>query len=76
MTSVGPRNVPDKYKGAGIGLASYGRKSRPDMIKKLREHAQRNLEIAQYTLSLTDEEIIVETYTGVWAQNNVKEVTE
>lgn len=76
MTDIGPRSVPDEWKGAGIGIAHHGRETRADMIAAYRAHYQRQLAKAQYALGLTDDELIVETYTGVWARNNRKEVTD
>lgn len=78
ITNVGPR------KGHGrtaeneiIGtLGTHGRESRPEMIRRFREHYTKQLSIAQAALALTDDQLIVETYTGVWAQNGRKEVTE
>ena len=72
MTSVHPRTrVP------GIsGIAHYGRETRADMLVAYRKHYQRQLEQAEAALALTDEELIVTTYVGVWAQRNEKEVTE
>lgn len=76
MTGVGPRATDPRYKGAGVGLQHHGRETRAEMLKAYRRYYERQLEIATYALSLGDEELIVETYTGSWAQNNPKEVTE
>jgi hypothetical protein len=46
------------------------------MLAAFRRHHERQIEIANYALSLTDAELIVETFTGTWARNNPKEVTE
>lgn len=76
MTAVGPRNVPEEWKGSGIGLAHHGRETRAEMIAKYRRYYERELARVTYAMSLTDDELIVTTYTGVWAMNNEKEVTE
>jgi len=77
MTSVGPRdssNFPNK--GIGVGIADYGRKTRSEMIETFRKYHQRQLEISQAALALTDDELIVHTYVGVWAERKKSEVTE
>jgi hypothetical protein len=72
MTSVGPRE-----RTPGVeGFASYGRETRADMIAKYRRYYGRQKEAAEKALALTDEELIVDTYVGVWAQNGRREVTE
>lgn len=64
-------------KGTG-GFATYGRKTRAEMLAQFRDHYQRQLEQAQKALALTDDEIRVTrvtTYLGPWAMRNEEEVT-
>ena len=72
ITSIRPRT---RIEGVG-GFASHGRETRASMITQYRRHYQRQLEQAQAALALTDDELIVTTYLGVWARRNEKEVTE
>jgi hypothetical protein len=77
MTHVGPRDrtkIP--HPTLGVGLEAYGRHDRPEMIRRLREFHQAYLEQAQAVLALTDDELIVTTYLGSYAQRGKTEVTE
>lgn len=76
LTSVGPRNVDSKFGGRGIGFEHYGGKSRKAMIAAYRQHYAGKLAEATYALSLSDDELIVETYVGAYSQKGRKEVTD
>jgi hypothetical protein len=76
VTTVAPRAIDPEFKGQGIGLTHHGRESRADMIAAFRKYHENQMRKAQYALALTDDELIVTTYRGVWAQNNIQEVTE
>lgn len=58
----------------GGGIAEYGRLPRVDMIRKFREHYQRQLDEARKMLGLEDDELVVETYRGVHVQKDRVEV--
>jgi hypothetical protein len=58
-----------------LAIGEWGRRTRPEMIAKLRESAQRQKESAERVLSATDEEIIVETYLGPHSQRNLQVVS-
>lgn len=60
----------------GLGFADYGRHGRAEMIAKLRRIAELDKATAEKILAATDDQFIVETYVGVWAQRNLVEVTE
>jgi hypothetical protein len=69
--------LPRREAGTKVfGLSVYGRKTRADMLAYWRRHYQRQLEEAQAALALTDDQLIVKTYVGAFAQKNVQEVTE
>lgn len=70
LTTVRPRKGRN-----GVGFTDHGTHSREEMIAQMRRHYQRQLEEAQYALELSDDELIVETHTGVYRRRNVKEVT-
>jgi hypothetical protein len=74
-TSIRPRD-PEVDRGnlRGMAIAAYGRVSRVEMIQRYRDYHRRALESAQIALSLTDDELIVETYLGPFAQKNLEEV--
>lgn len=60
----------------GTGLMEYGRVSRAEMISRLRDHAQREIERQQVILDAPDEKFRVTTHRGVHVQRDVEEVTE
>jgi hypothetical protein len=62
--------------GLGSGFADWGRKTRPDMIARMRRHAQIQKEEAERILAASDEEFVVETYVGVHVRNKLEVVTE
>lgn len=73
-TSIEPRersNTP-----VGIGLNGYGRKTRAEMIEAYRRYYQAQFETAQAALKLEDDELIVETFTGLWSQRGKTEVVD
>jgi hypothetical protein len=46
------------------------------MIEQFRRHYRAQMAKAEYALSLTDDELIVETYVGPWAMKNKREVVD
>lgn len=62
--------------GTGSGWAEYGRKTRAEMIHKLRRRAQIQKEEAERILSAADEEFEVATYLGVNVMRDYTLVTE
>lgn len=70
LTRVRPRTGP------GPGIAWYGLRTRADMLTEYRRHYRGELERAQAALSIPDEELVVETYRGVWVQRDIREVTD
>lgn len=72
LTAANPINPT----ASGQGYMVHGRATRPEMLKLFREHYQRQLDEATEMLALTDEQLIVTTYRGVWAQDGKREVTE
>jgi len=58
------------------GFAEYGRLSRKEMVDKFLKHYERKLFEAQKALATPHDEIIVETYIGVYAMRNLRRVTE
>lgn len=66
MTSIqSPRT------SSGAGFADYGRKTRAEMIARLRSIAASDLQAAQAVLDTPDDEFIVEQYRGVWARRDL-----
>lgn len=53
-----------------VGLADWGRKTREEMIKMIRAHAEDQKSVADAILSASDDDFLVETYTGVYVQRN------
>lgn len=53
-----------------VGLADHGRRTREEMITMIRSHAEHQKAIADAVLSASDEDFLVETYTGVFVQRN------
>lgn len=77
MTHIGPRDrttVP--HPTLGMGMEAYGRHNRAEMIDRFRKMHQARLEQAQAMLALTDDDLIVTTYRGTYAQRGRTEVTE
>lgn len=74
MTHVGARKVEDRPKIPGI--ETYGRHTRTEMIRRFRDYYERQLRDARSALALTDDELIVTTYLGSYAQRGKTEVTE
>lgn len=72
MTAVGPR---ERIPGVS-GPARIGRKSRAEMLADFRRYHETRAETARIALALTDDELIVETYLGLYAQRGKTEVTE
>lgn len=62
-------------KGSGVGFATYGRKTRSEMLALFRSNYQRQLDEAQRALALTDEQIRTTTYVGLFAMRGEEEVT-
>lgn len=54
----------------GPGVCSYGRKSRAEMIADFRAHYERQRDEAVKALATPDDDLVVTTYLGVWAQRN------
>jgi hypothetical protein len=71
QTSIAPR---DRNVRVG-GCAAWGRKTRAEMIAEYRRYYRSQAIEAQSALALTDEDLIVETYLGPYAQRNREEVT-
>lgn len=63
MTSI---RLPSLSGGAG--LADWGRKTVPEMITQIREHATRNLKDAEAILAAPDDAFHVATFLGPHAQ--------
>lgn len=61
--------------GVSAGIAEYGRKTRPEMIARFREHFQHQLAEAQRALAVPDDQLVVSTGRGSFAKNR-QEVTE
>jgi hypothetical protein len=74
MTHIGARDVGERPKIQGI--EAYGRHDRAEMIRRFRDYHERQLRDAQAALALTDEDLIVTTYLGSFAQRGRTEVTE
>lgn len=74
MTHVGARDIGDRPRIQGI--EAYGRHTRAEMIRRFRDYHERNLREAQAALALTDDQLIVTTYRGTYAQKGIQEVTE
>jgi hypothetical protein len=74
MTHIGAREVGDRPKVQGI--EAYGRLTRAEMIRRFRDYHERQLRDAQAALALNDDELIVTTYRGTYAQRGKREVTE
>ncbi|MCJ8053826.1 hypothetical protein GB928_018375 [Shinella curvata] len=53
-----------------VGLADWGRKSREEMIKMIRDHAADQRSMADAILAASDDDFLVETYTGVHVHRN------
>ncbi|WP_269939046.1 hypothetical protein [Arthrobacter sp. HY1533] len=68
--------MTEAHAAGGYGIATYGRKTRPEMIAKYRAHYEFQLRKATEALAKTDDEIVVSTYVGPWARTNEKVVTE
>lgn len=66
--------TPVKPTGTGQGLVVYGRETRTEMLKKFREHYQRVLDEATEMLALTDAQLVVTTYRGIWSREGEKVV--
>lgn len=60
--------------GVAVGIAEWGRLTRPQMIARYRDHYQRQLADAQKALDVADEDILVRTYLGPWAMKNIEVV--
>lgn len=56
--------------GRGSGFQEYGRQTREHMIHVMRRNAEIAKEEAERILSASDDEFVVETYTGVHVQRN------
>lgn len=69
MTGVRPR-------AGGASYALWGRESRADAIEAYRKFYRHQLAEAAAALAWKDDELLVETYLGSWAQKDRKEVTE
>lgn len=77
MTHVGVRDWQDRPTRTRVsGIETYGRVTRDEMIQRFREHYDRQLRQAREALALTDDELIVTTYLGSYAQRGKTEVTE
>lgn len=76
MTGIRPRNIRPEWIGRGVGFQMYGRKTRAELIRRYRQHYLNQAAEAEYALSLSDDELIVETYLGPMAQNDPQEVTD
>lgn len=64
-------------KAPGIaGIAVYGRETRAEMIVRYHKHAEHLMREAQAAMAVTDDELVVTTYSGPWARTNEKVVTE
>ena len=67
----------DRTRSAsGIGWTEYGRQTRAHMLAAMRAHYRHQMEQAQYVLSLSDDDLIVQTHTGVYRWREVEEVTD
>lgn len=53
-----------------VGLADHGRKTREEMLHLIRSHAEHQKAVADAILSASDDDFLVETYTGVFVQRN------
>ena len=51
-------------------IADYGRKTRAEMIAQLRQYAAGLRRMADSIDATPDDEVVVETYTGVHVQRN------
>lgn len=54
--------------GTGSGYSEYGRQTRERMIQKLRRNAEIAKEDAERILASMDDEFVVETFLGPFAQ--------
>lgn len=55
---------------SGGGYADYGRKTVPEMIKLIRDHAEEMQKQAQAILEAKDDDFHIDTYLGVYARRN------
>lgn len=62
MTAI---NLPGHFSS---GLSQYGRKSVPEMIALIRDHARHQKETAEAILSASDADFHVATYVGIYVQ--------
>ena len=60
--------------GADYGWAENGRKTRTEMIRHYRKHAQVMLQRAQAILATDDDDFIVETYIGRHVKRDLKAI--
>lgn len=75
MTSIRPRTAdPGNLKG--MAISAWGRVSRAEMIERFRDYHLRQIANSYEALALHDDQLIVETYLGPYAQRNREEVTE
>ena len=71
QTSIRPR---DRSIRVG-GYVAWGRKTRAEMLAEYRRYYRVLAIKAQTALALSDDELIVETYLGPYAQRRREEVT-
>jgi hypothetical protein len=54
----------------GSGIADWGKKTVPEMIAMLRKYAEHERAVAEAILAASDDQFLVETYTGVYVMRN------
>lgn len=54
----------------------HGRLTRAEALAKRRAYFERQRAEAEAALAIPDEDIVVTTYVGVWAQRNAQVVSE
>lgn len=77
MTSIQPKYGQNaRPEPWPIGIENYGRKTRTEMLTAWREHYEHQKQQAELALDLADDELVVHTFLGSFAQRNKVEVTE
>lgn len=58
------------YAHGVSGVADYGRKTRAEMLQRYRDYYRRQIEEAEKALAVPEDEIVTETFLGLYAQKN------
>ena len=66
--------IQPKGMRSGAGLMDWGRHTRPEMLKKLREYHTRQKEIAEKVLGMGDDDFDVDIVRGPQVQHLVEKL--